>query len=266
MENETIKHLSDFNEMLYQRLQDVEHRLERLKIICSSLGANDFSAITSQITSLETEISSIKQSVKTNTTTLSNLTTSVESNTNSISNLTSNVNSNSTNIQSLQTITNNHTSKLATYDEQLKAIDIDTITQNQEKLGDLETAVQTNTADILTVRDRSLNNEVNITNLNSKFESYKELHEDENYFKFGEIDIKFNNLQNTTSEHNTKINTLEQNVSTNTVNITKNSSQIEQLKTQLENSKIENELSFILNGTYLLQSDIDSILDGTYTI
>ena len=28
--------------------------------------------------------------------------------------------------------------------------------------------------------------------------------------------------------------------------------------------KIENELDFILNGSYVLEEDIDSVIDGTY--
>ena len=276
MENQTIKHLSDFNEMLYQRLQDVEHRLERLKIICSSLGSNDFSLITSQIANLQTEITSLKQSLKTNTTTLSNLTTATENNATNISTLSNSVTSNTSNIKNLQNITNTHTNRLDTHDTQLAAIDINTITQNLEKISSLEQQVNTNktniqtlnsnTADISSIRDRSLSNEIDIVDLNSRFKNYQTEQESKYSVGFGRVDLRLNNLEESSDDYGVRINVLEQNNSTNTLNITNNSQQIEELKTQLNNSKIENELSFILNGTYILQSDIDNIINGTYSI
>jgi len=276
MENETIKHLNNFNEMLYQRLQDVEHRLERLKIICSSLGANDFSEITSQLSNLKTDIASLKQTVKENNSTITALKSSVDTNTATLSNLSNDVTTNSNTIHVLEDVTNAHTNKLAIHDQQFQNIDINTITQNQEKLNSLEAQVdinktdisnlKSNTADLATIRSRLLNAESDLINLNTSFENYKDDQEVEQTINLGRIDVKINNLTESTQSHETKITALEETTSTNTTNINTNTSNIEEIKTQLENSKIENELSFILNGTYLLQADIDKILDGTYRL
>lgn len=226
MEDKTIKHLNNFNEMLYQRLQDVEHRLERLKIICASLGANDFSEITSKINTLSAEFVSLKQTVKTNDEKFSNLDTKVNS----------------------------------------YSYDINTLNQKVTDINSQLSSINSNISDISHIRDRSLSNEASVANLKNSFENYKKEHAAETTVSIGRIELRLKVLEQSVTTIESEINTLNSTILENTSNISNNANEINTLKTQLENQKIENELSFILNGTYISPSDIETILNGTYIL
>lgn len=223
MENQTIKQLSNFNEMLYQRLQDLEHRIERLKIICSSLGGNDFSEI-------NTQLSLLKHTV------------------NNLSNI------------------------ISTHEQQLQSIDANAITTALNKINNITNTVESNTAEISTLknktsdidsmRQQSLDNKLNLENHIAEFNNFKSTTNAEMYANFSTIDVQLNLIKQENTNQNTQITNLEN----TTVNVETYSNEINNIKTQLDQLKTENELSFILNGTYILQSDLENILNGTYTI
>ena len=315
-QNQTIKHLSNFNEMLYQRLQDVEHRVERLKIICSSLGASDFSEITQQISTIESEISTMKQTLTTNNSAISSLQETVNSNSNyikvlqndtvyfteqnaslssSISDLSDTVQelqttsaSNTEQINNLTTSSNNYATQIANLDTKITAIeelgvDTDAIAETQETLSTLKSTVnslqlttadhtskiqiiQNDIRDLPTIRSRSLSNELEVNNLITSFENYQSDTAKELDQRFDAVNEEITSIKNTNDTQSVKITDLQIANNTNIVNISSNSAKITELTNLINKTKCDNELSFILNGTYILQTDIDSILDGSYTI
>lgn len=157
------------------------------------------------------------------------------------------------------------TANLVTGGEVTKS-DLNNLTND---ISTLKSNISTHNEQFINMNTKISNNTTNIATVNNAFGDYKNLNDSTIY----DIERDITDLKNQAKENKSTNAIQTTQISDINVNIVNINSQLKvheesiaELKKQIEFAAIENELSFILNGTYVLESDVESLIDGSYEL
>ena len=271
--------MENLTQITFQRLQDLEYRLEKLKIFAQTLSKVDVSELNTKILTLQAKIDSLSNTIssmqgvdnsvdsrllqlesdtalnKLQIEEINNLIEDFKCDCSSVEELTArlvNLENSNSDLEEKYNIINttaqeaSNKAVLAEGKIQSLQTDIETLYSESYKIPKLQNELATLSSTVNENNQTVANLQNDISNLEETISNNKTSCE--------QTASSLQNLENTVNSQNSTIANLQTSNTNANIRITK----LEQTE------KITNELDFILNGSYILDSDILNIIQGNY--